>query len=152
MSSQDNLKAVAGNTAPPATMIIPAPFTPPWMKAGIGAIIKAGLMVLTKEKKEETQMDVDLPGPSINTDTLPMSTTVQASPLKTGYPAIVIEEGMKKWTNDMLGGQLGRNAVKLNAWGNYVALEFKTVIATFSRSLTIKENSYNRCSLRNIMP
>ncbi len=69
-----------------------APFTPPGMKAGVGAIVKTGLMVLTKEENEETEMEVDLPGPSFNTDTPPMSMTIQASPLMTYYVAIATEE------------------------------------------------------------
>ncbi len=57
-SSQNNLANLAGNTAGPSNFNIPPPFTPPGMKAGIGAVIKSTPQVL---KRQETQMKTDEP-------------------------------------------------------------------------------------------
>ncbi len=55
-SSQDNLAAVAGNTAPSADMNVPPPFLPPGAKAGVGAITKSSSTVM---RTEETAMETD---------------------------------------------------------------------------------------------
>ncbi len=55
-SSQDNLGAIAGNSAGPPDMNVPPPFTPPGSKPGVGAVIRSTSTVLTRV---ETQMETN---------------------------------------------------------------------------------------------
>ncbi len=66
LSSQDNLTAVAGITAPPANMYVPPPFRP--TQCGQGAIVKNKPILLMKKKSassdgEGSAMELNQPTP-----------------------------------------------------------------------------------------
>ncbi len=106
-SSQDNLAAVAGNTACPAEMYVPPTFTPPGKKAGIGVTIKSTPTVLKKKKTEETQMEVNEQTPSTTSGRppVPAPKAVKIKDLKMSVQSD--EAAMKQWTHDMLSGHPG---------------------------------------------
>ncbi len=57
-SSQDNLKACAGNTFELVNMSVPPPFTPPGQNTGIGMVIKTSSLAMAPQK---TEMETDAP-------------------------------------------------------------------------------------------
>ncbi len=139
-SSQDNLAAVAGNSAGPPNMNVPPPFAPPGSKAGFGAVIKSTFTVLTCV---ETQMETDeqISSTSIRWPHVPHSTS--AKPKDYIEPSLADETGMKKWSNDMLSGHPGGRVTFFEQWGNSCATQFKTVVDTMTQSLRIKEEAYS---------
>ncbi len=56
-SSQNDLAALAGNTAPPPDMYVPPPIVPPGQLAGTGARVKTTSSTTTRT--EETKMETD---------------------------------------------------------------------------------------------
>lgn len=116
----------------PAIMQVPAPFTPLGKKAGEGGVLKTKHTALKHKKSEEIQMEVDTQNPSTSTGTPPESMTINVSPIFPGYLVIVDEEGMTKWTNDMLGGRPGGEVAVLNTCRNSFSLQFKTVVDTLT--------------------
>ncbi len=65
-SFQDNLVAVAGNTAPAPDMSVPPPFVPPGSMVGVGARSKTSSTV-TRPIMEETDMETDAPNSTSST-------------------------------------------------------------------------------------
>ncbi len=117
-------------------MVVQPPFKPPGKKEGEGAIIKCSSTVT----RNETSMETDA-----TTATVPMRPPVPPTGLSpqsgSNEPTIVNEEGMSKWTNDILKGYLGGQASSFEQWSNSFILQFKGAMNTMSHSLRIKEDS-----------
>ncbi len=104
-SSQDNLGAVAGNSAGPPDMFVLPPFTPPGAKASVGALVKCTSTVLMK--RVETQMETDEQFSSTSIGRTHVPSPTPAKPKDYVAPSLADEAGMKKWSNDMLSGHPG---------------------------------------------
>ncbi len=137
-SSQDNLAAVAGNTAPPADIYVPPVITPLGQKAEIGATVKSTPVVLTKTKTEEIQMEINehTPSTSSGKPLVPKPRLAKAKHLKSTN--LADEVGIRQWTYDMLGGHPGCRASEFEQWGNSYAIQLKEVLNAMTQSLRIK--------------
>ncbi len=111
-SSQDNLKACTDVSVLLEDMFIPLPFKPPGKKGGEGAIRKSSSTVV----RTETSMETDaIMAPEVCKP--PVPSLHQPRQHDSNEPNLVDEDGVKKWSNDMLKGHLGGRASTWEQWG-----------------------------------
>ncbi len=102
-SSQDNLVAVAGNTALATDMSVPPPFVPPGSNVGVGARSKNSLTV-TRPTMEETDIETDDPiAPVVHARPCVQSPTL-AKPMAVNTLVMVGDDGLNIWADKMLSG------------------------------------------------
>ncbi len=123
-SSQDNLAAVTGNTAPIPEMPVPPPFIPTCVMVGVEARNKSSSTV-TATTQQDTPMETDaskalevLVRPPV-----PAPTATKAKVIN--VPVMVEEAGLTIWSDMMLKSQPGGHATNWEQWANSFDGQFK---------------------------